>query len=312
MVESRRYDLKRLAGLACGVIGAFLVALGAVVYQLTKDSTGVQVWFLRFVLMYFLTLPYITLKSMKQELPKMNFKSAVYLFAFGFVSVGASLTFYLSLDEFSAGDSLAISSSYLVITIALSYLFLKEKQHPIVIVLSIVSMVGVFLVARPTFIFGDNEEVNAKPDQNRALGIVYSILSAFFTAFRFTLGRKLNNTVHVSQMLIFTCTQALIAFPIYSITTNQGWYIPCMSDWGILIASALCCAVSNAVIALALQLERAGPVSIVCSLLIAFGFILEIVLLKTVPQVTSVVGALLVFLGSVGTIFVQMKFSHVT
>nr|XP_009861692.1 solute carrier family 35 member G1-like [Ciona intestinalis] len=124
-------------------------------------------------------------------------------------------------------------------------------------------MVGVFLVVRPTFIFGDNEEVNAKPDQNRALGVVLSISSAFFTAFRFIAGRKLKNNVHVSHMLISTCTQALIAFPIYSITTNQGWYIPCLSDWGILIASALCSTVSNAVIALALQLEGAGPVSIV-------------------------------------------------
>ncbi|XP_078483462.1 solute carrier family 35 member G1-like [Ciona intestinalis] len=262
MVESRRYDLRRLAGLTCGVIAAFTRASG---YE---------------------------------------FKYNVVL---GLVSIACTLTFYLSLDELSAGDSIAISNSYFVITLGVSYIFLKEKHHPVVIILAIASLGGVFLVARPTFLFGD-DGIKADPNQNRALGVALSVASAFFAAGRFITGRQLKDKVHLSQMMTSVCIQALFAFPTYAYITDQGWYIPCMYDWGRLIASVLSCALSSYIMALALQLERAGPVSMVYTSLIVFSFILEIVLLKTVPQVTSVIGALLVLLGSIGTILVQLKF----
>ncbi|XP_004225675.2 solute carrier family 35 member G1-like [Ciona intestinalis] len=308
MVESKRLDLRRLAGITCSIIAAFFVALGAVFYKLTEDSVGVQVWFLRFVFMYFLNIPYLSFKSIKQELPVISSNSMSYLVAFGFFSIASSLTLYLSLDELSAGDSFAICNSNFVITLVFSYIFLKEKHHPVVIILAIASMVGVFLVARPTFLFGNDDGINVDPNQNRALGVALAVSTAFFSSAKFISGRKLKDNVHLSQMMTSVCIQALIAFPIYALITNQGWYIPCTYDWGLLIASALSTLLSNSILALALQLERAGPVSMVYTSLIAFSFILESIMLKTVPRVTSVIGALLVLLGSIGTIFVQFQF----
>uniref|UniRef100_H2YTE1 EamA domain-containing protein n=1 Tax=Ciona savignyi TaxID=51511 RepID=H2YTE1_CIOSA len=274
---------------------------------MTSSTVAVQAFFVQQVVMYFVSVPYLTMNWIKGELPNTTVKSAILILAYGLFCVMSSLFFYLALDHLSAGDAVAISNCYFAPTLLFARLFLKERIHPIQIVFVIASIVGVFLVARPDFIFDHVDSYQSTEGKDKVLGIVVSVLSNIFTSARLIVGRKLMNRASVAQLTTSFSLLTLISFVIYAKTRNEGWYIPCPSDWLYLIVNALCICISITLTTLALRLERAGLVSVGYSLLIVFAFVLESLVFQFLPQLTSVIGASLVLAGSVGTVFIQMK-----
>nr|XP_002130426.1 solute carrier family 35 member G1-like [Ciona intestinalis] len=302
---------KRLYGLSLAVLGGFCMSLGSVSYKLTKDTVAVQAFFLQLVIMYFVSLPMLTVSWVRDEMPTSSLSTFCYMLLYGAGCTGSSLFFYLALDHLSAGDAVAISNCYFAPTLLFAWLFLKEKVHPLQLIFVAASIVGVFLVARPEFLFGYSDQTTSErsTNTNKVLGIIFCVLSNVFTAGRLIIGRKLLGRASLLQLVTALSVIGMVSFVLYAQIRNEGWYIPCKSDWLYLIINALCICCTLSMTTLALQFERAGPVSMAYSLLIVFTFILESILLKSAPKITSIVGALLVFLSCVGTVLVQMKYT---
>jgi drug/metabolite transporter (DMT)-like permease len=124
----------------------------------------------------------------------------------GFVLVYLSIT---SLKYISVGDATAIFLSAPVFTSLLARLFLNERFTPLNAALTLLSVVGVVLVARPPILFGSEEMYGP----NKIFGAVQSFFAAISFAFCCIVMRKLKGTdPTVSQDWLDTFRLALVRF----------------------------------------------------------------------------------------------------
>ncbi|XP_078486779.1 solute carrier family 35 member G1-like [Ciona intestinalis] len=293
-----------LVGILCAVTSGFLSAIGAVLYKLTTDSAAPQVCLVRYGLTFGIFLPYLTIRTVRGLTHRINKKSALLMLTAAICTLVSSLTEYLAMDSLTAGDSITIGACSFIFTLVGGHIFLKEAFRLVSIIPVALSVAGVVFVARPSFIFGDDDITFGG---SRIGGIFFAILSAIGGSAAMLQTRKLHNKATVEQIIIVPACMALVVLPAYSKLRNDGWYIPCLEDMVYLCGSASAYFASFSFILFALHKERAGPVSICYNLNIVFVFIIENVVFHTVPKTTSIIGAALVFIGSCAVTKLQMR-----
>ncbi|PIK56234.1 putative solute carrier family 35 member G1-like [Apostichopus japonicus] len=188
----------------------------------------------------------------------------------------------------------------------LSWIILKEPFRILDLLLAILAMTGVVLIARPSFIFGTEDNIESN---NAILGTVFALGVAVCGALAFVIVRKQSTIgIHPYQSSFANAVVMEILSIILCTTTSQ-WSCPSKREWWLSQGAGLSYFIGQITLYLGLAREKAAIVSIVFSLQIVFAFMLQILVFQMMPLWTSLIGGLLVLIACVGTVMNRQKTS---
>lgn len=187
-------------------------------------------------------------------------------------------------------DATTIHFASPVFVTIFAYFLLKENFSKLQIITGTITLTGVFIIAKPEFIFGNESETI---HEMRLEGIVLSIIAAMTAAFSMIALRKLKTTP-VAVVVMWYSFTLVLSGTIY-LTIAKKWTMPDTSmTWCLLIAIGICGILDQYCITLAFQYEKAGPISVVRTFNIVLSFLWEVILLNENIEWTSILGACLI------------------
>jgi len=166
------------------------------------------------------------------------------------------------------------------------------------------SVIGVFLIARPEVVFGEQEEDGHFTPQQRLIGLIISIASCVTSAYMYIPIRKLQKTSTASQVAfysLFSIVLGSLSLNVYSMSTNSLIETPKEThDWNMIILNCIVGVVGQGTFALALKIEEAGLISIMRTFTIVVAFALQAIFLPHhTIYMTSVIGAVIICSGCI-------------
>ncbi len=144
--EVQSQDLKRnswmIYAFGAAIFASLTSILGKVGFQGVESNLGTAIRTIVVLIMAWIVV-FVTKKQ--DTVKKLDKKSGIFLVLSGFATGGSWLCYYRALQEGPASIVVPIDKLSIIITIAFSYLFLKEK-------LSRKALIGLFLIVTGTFI----------------------------------------------------------------------------------------------------------------------------------------------------------------
>ncbi|MEM8559263.1 MAG: DMT family transporter [Bacteroidota bacterium] len=216
------------------------------------------------------------------------------LFLRGFTGFTALSIFYFALTEIPLGDAATIYNTAPIHTALLAGLFLHERVRGVVVVAIALSLVGVTLIAKPSFVFAGTEA-------SYPAWIVYAALGgAFLSGAAYTFVRKLKDTDHPLVVILwFSWVGALGSLP-FALTETLGvagrgafapWVLPSGWTWLWLLMVGVMTHIAQVCLTRGLHLEPAGRASAVGYLQVVFAFVWGLLFFGTVPDLLTLLGA---------------------
>ncbi|EAR95798.1 integral membrane protein DUF6 containing protein (macronuclear) [Tetrahymena thermophila SB210] len=182
----------------------------------------------------------------------------------------------------------------------LAAIFLGEQLSKKAFGFCMLSFFGIILVCRPAFLFGQS---TSSQDQNQFLGTIYGLAGSLFVSLVAIVIRKLSKynckgamhmQYHYFISIIFTSVILLTDSERPFIITFKFCYIMLILSFSGFVAQLLQ--------SKALSLEKASIISPMKYLQVLLSFMIDIFVLKSEMFMTSMVGAGLIILGSVGIV----------
>ena len=144
--EVQSQELKRnswmIYAFGAAIFASLTSILGKVGFQGVESNLGTAIRTIVVLIMAWIVV-FVTKKQ--DTVKKLDKKSGIFLVLSGFATGGSWLCYYRALQEGPASIVVPIDKLSIIITIAFSYLFLKEK-------LSRKALIGLFLIVTGTFI----------------------------------------------------------------------------------------------------------------------------------------------------------------
>ncbi|KAL4472390.1 hypothetical protein ABPG74_018339 [Tetrahymena malaccensis] len=182
----------------------------------------------------------------------------------------------------------------------LAAIFLGEQLSKKAIGFCMLSFLGIILVCRPAFLFG---EKSSSQDKNQYLGTIYGLAGSLFVSLVAIVIRKLskyncNGAMHMQYhyfiSIFFTSVILLNDSERPFVITFRFCYTMLILSFSGFVAQLLQ--------SKALSLEKASIISPMKYLQVLLSFLIDIFVLKSEVFITSIVGAVLIILGSVGIV----------
>lgn len=199
------------------------------------------------------------------------------------------VTYFYAVTKLPLGDVTAIFFTAPAFTALFAAILLKEgiSRHELLGIL--VSLTGVALVARPSFIFG------AGADSLDPLAVAAVLTSAVFSGLAFTIVRKLSETDHHLTVIFY---YPLIATPLSIPLMLPTAIWPEGSEWLALIGVGIVTQIAHLFMTRALHAERAGRAMSASYVQIVFAAIWGVVFFGETPSVLGVIGTACVIAGT--------------
>lgn len=210
------------------------------------------------------------------------------LFARGAVGVTALSLFYFAISRLPLGDVTALFYMAPIWTAFSAAFILRERTAGVVLAGIAVSLVGVALIARPSFLFGDG--LGALDPLAVAAVVGASMLSGL----AYTLVRKLRETDAPNVIIFYLSWVGVVA----ALPFLGGWVLPTGWAWLWLLGAGLSTQIGQICLTRGLHLEQAGRAVSVGYLQVVFAFVWGALVFGSVPGLESLTGAALI-VGSV-------------
>ena len=202
----------------------------------------------------------------------------------GIVGFLALTCFYHSIVHLPLADATVIQYTNPVFAGLLAVPFLGERLRRREVMSVVVSMAGVALVMRPSFIFGHGAALDPV-----TVGI--GLAGAMFSATAYVTVRKLGATEHPAVIVFyFSLISVFAALP----TALPGALWPTPVEWLVLLGIGVTTQLGQMAITHGLRLERAGPATATAYLQIVFAALWGILFFTELPDWGTVLGAALI------------------
>ena len=202
----------------------------------------------------------------------------------GVIGVAALSLFYFAIGRLPLGDATAIFYVAPVWTALSAVFILRERTARLVVAGMAVSLVGVALTAKPTFLFGDGL---ASLD---GLAVLAALAASVLSGVVYTIVRKLRET-DGPLVIIFYLSWVGVVAPL---PAAGSWVLPSGWTWAWLLGAGLATQLGQIALTKGLHLEKAGRATTVGYLQVAFAFAWGVLVFGTVPDGLSLVGAALI------------------
>ena len=203
----------------------------------------------------------------------------------------ALMAYYASVAELQLADATIIQYTNPVMTALLASWSLGERVERLTWVGAAASFAGVLLVARPSFLFGDVASTIPLS------AIALATFGAFMSAVAYVMIRRLRDTEHPMVIVWY--------FPLVAVPTSLPFVImnpvmPVGWDWVLLLAIGVATQLGQINMTKALIHEKAARATGMSYLQIAFAFLWGTLLFGERPHWTSLLGAVIILVGTVG------------
>jgi len=206
------------------------------------------------------------------------------LIARGIIGYAGLAAFYYALVHMPLAEATVIQYTNPIFAALLAAYFLGETMRRREILLVVLSIVGVLLIAKPSFLFGGTTTLSPWVV---AIGMVGAIGSG--TAY--VLVRKLSETEHVMVIVFyFSMASTLCAIPM----AIPGAVWPSPKGWLLLLGIAITTQVAQVCLTHGLKREKAGKATAIAYTQIVFAALWGALFFHEVPDAYTVAGTALI------------------
>ncbi|CAO3608979.1 unnamed protein product [Cunninghamella echinulata] len=216
--------------------------------------------------------------------------------------------FFYSITQLPLPDATVLFFLNPLFTAILAAIFLGEAFTIFDMLCSACCVVGIILVSKPEFLFGDhsssphddngNDLLNNKDDAlSRVLGISAALVGALLAAIAYVTVRKIGKNVHFMVHVVYFGFVSTV-FSIVGMFFFQKPVMPTSSDSIPLLLVGLTAFLGQCLLNKSLQLAAAGKATLVRMNDVFFAFLLSITVLHEVPDIYSTIGSLIIVLAT--------------
>lgn len=202
----------------------------------------------------------------------------------GLLGTGGLTLLYYAITKMPLGDVTVIQYTNPVFVAIGAAIFLKEKLDPKVFLAAIVSFFGVVLIAKPSFLFPNDQLQNV---QSNVAWIAFA--GALFAAAAYVTVRKLGES---EEPIVIVFWFPLISLPILLPFAIATGFIPSLWELFILLVIGVLAQIAQVRMTQGLKMERAAKAISITYLQVAFAFLWGLIFFGEVPSLTTMIGAL--------------------
>lgn len=271
--------------------GAALLALSALLFSgmavLIREASSTvnneNIVFFRNIVGVIFFLPLLLSKGIR-PFKTQRLKSHVMRTTYG---LAAMYCFFYAIAHLPLADAMVFTYSAPVFTPIIAYLWLKEPLSKRMLVFSLLGLLGVILVAKPS---------DSVFSSLSLIGLAASLLAA--TAFVSI--REMSNTEPAYRMVFYF---SLFSSLISAVPLLWAWQPLNQEQLWLLFSAGLLAAFAQIVMSRAYSLAPPGLIGPVAYLAIVFAGVFSFVLWGEVPDLASILGAVLIFTASTLAVF---------
>ncbi len=205
------------------------------------------------------------------------------------VGVMALSLFYFALPKIPLGDATALFYMTPIWTALIASVILKERTARLVFLGMGISLIGVVMIARPSFLFG------GAISELSPLAVFACVGASMLSGFVYVLVRKLRVSDAPLVIIFWLSWVGVVGtFPFIAL----GWVWPAPVEWAYLAGVGVTTLVAQILLTLGLHREAAGRAMSIGYLQVVFAFIWGAMVFGTIPDAWSLAGAA-VIVGSV-------------
>ncbi|MCA9519795.1 MAG: DMT family transporter [Myxococcales bacterium] len=209
----------------------------------------------------------------------------------GVLGFSALICYFFAITRLPLADATVLQFTNPIFTALLATLILGERMSGRDLTSALVSLLGVIVVARPSFLFG------AQRAPLDLLAVMVALLGALCSAAAYTTVRKLRETDHPMVVVWYF---PLVSTPLIAPIAAVDWVWPVGWDWLVLLAIGTLAQLGQVYMTRSLHLETAARATAVSYLQIVFAIVWGLLAFSEVPSPMTLVGATLVVLGTLG------------
>ncbi|MDD2222637.1 MAG: DMT family transporter [Pseudomonas sp.] len=277
-------SVRPLQGAALLALSALLFAcMGVLIHQASATINNENIVFFRNIVGVVFFLPLLLSKGL-QPFKTKRLKSHLMRTSYG---LAAMYCFFYAIAHLPLADAMLFTYSAPVFTPIIAYFWLKEPLTKRMLAFSLVGLIGVILVAKPSDALFSNLSL---------VGLAASLLAA--TAFVSI--REMSDTEPAYRMVFYF---ALFSSLISAVPLLWAWQPLSNEQLLLLFAAGLVAALAQIIMSRAYSLAPPGVIGPVAYLAIVFAGVFSLLLWDEVPDLTSVFGASLIFTASLLAVF---------
>ena len=284
--DSERAPRPGLApGIRYMVLGAFwfsVMSLGVKVAGQRLPS--IEIVFVRGVIT--LALSYWLVRRARLQLPGQRPGMLVVRGLFGSLALTC---FYFSLVHLPLADATVIQYTNPIFTAVLAAWILGERMPASAVVFVATSLVGVLLVARPSFLGGGSATIDP-------VHVAIALLGALSSASAYVMVRRLRGIDHPLVIVLYF---PLVTVPLTLPFVIAGWTWPTPWEWVVLMGIGASTQAGQVYMTRGLQLETAGRATSIGYLQIVFAAIWGLLVFGERPDLWSFIGAGVIIVSTV-------------
>lgn len=310
---------KRIYGLCLMSLAGFYVVLANTLVQLiheysNTDISSLTILFSRSVVTVAMALMFMAIARIH---PFPSKQETLALCALGLTGVGAILFMYLALSLIPVGDVTVIHFTAPIFTSVMGCVFLKQPCSLMDAFLGFISFCGVFIMTRPTIIFGKQDmetqhicksvtgcengvkSIDHASDDTYVYGVGYTLVAAFLVSVFFILNKITSQNTDVVLTLFYTGIMGLILPTVLVCATGNQYRLGGEWEiWLLLLLIGILSVIHLLFVAESLQFEDAGPVALIRNADCVYAFVLQYLVLDIVPHSLTIVGAAIIVVSS--------------
>jgi drug/metabolite transporter (DMT)-like permease len=275
-------------GLLWMAVSAFMYATASLFARFSNNAaTSWQVVFVRCCVQWFLAVCYAKIAHPKVDVWGQP-GARLLLVARGGVGIWGLACFYYAVSKLPLSDATVIFFTNPIWTCAIAWLALGEKIGLPELASIVISMAGICFIAKPTFLFGlppadgdsggggshgGSRQAEGDGEGGRTFAIVIALLGAVAAAGANVLIRAMKTSVHYLASVHAFAVAGMILSPL-AVLVFQGR--PLLSDqsaWGWELLCGICGFLAQCFMSRGLQLEKAGPASLMRNVDLLFAFL---------------------------------------
>lgn len=274
------------------IAGALCVSLGSAFIKMAGHRLPVmEVVFARSLFMLF----YCYLLARKDGADIFGHDKR-FLFLRGILGFGAYVCIFYAVVHLPLADALVIVYAFPLIVPFMAFIFLKERLERIVLICTAFGATGMFLIAKPSFLFGSGTEMALVP-------VCIAIGGALFSSVSVLCIRKLTTTEHPLVIVLYAAGISTVGTVLLD---GWNWIVPTFVELVILLCVGVLMSMGQHFITVAFSRSSAGRTSVLFYLQVMFGAFLGYVFFDEIPDLATFLGSVFI-LGSATLLGVQKR-----
>nr|CAB3266250.1 solute carrier family 35 member G1 [Phallusia mammillata] len=293
--EDKKEENKRLIppfvgfGILCCIFSSVMVALNSLVVKMISSIDAIQITASRCYVQLLILLPFATYRTCTTGQSFVGPKGSFWFLVLrGLAGSTGAMCEHQAIVRLPVGDAVTISFTNTIFTMLFACLCLGESLTILDGFLCVLTLTGVFLMAKPPFLMG-----TAEFDTEVLIGILFGITRAVLLAITYIIVRKLARTPPMLNIIYYSIIGSITTTILTAATGS--FRFPCWSDLPFVFVMGLIGVLGQLGMTIGLKYERAGTFSVVRAFQIVLIFILQVIVLHDIPTTLSLIGASLIF-----------------